>query len=319
MKWITTALAALALMGSAIGQQKLYDGTRALGDQSVAVEGWGSGIITETTEAAFEGTASLRVSTRNFFQGGTIKFGNGVNLASAYGNRSNLLMFVFNLPGASGTATGAGGRTGGPGAGSAGGGGSSSGTADDGGGRPGGGRGGQATTTATNPAGVDRIRVIITTTDGLKSEAYLEMADTVADQRGWRRAGIPLQAITGFARTNKTIQSIALAADEATTFYVGSISILEDSTPITADLPMNDTMNIGTGDTIIFQASGQGGATKLIYEWDFDDKDGIQADAEGRAVRHRFRTPGTYTVTVVVRDAYGLKEPFRRTMTVTVN
>jgi len=314
MKWITTAMAALALMGSALAQQKIYDGTRALGDQNIAVEGWGSGIITETTEASFEGTSSLRISTRNFFQGGSIKFNGGVKLADSYANRSNLLMFVLRVAGSS-TSGSTGPAGGGPGTGASGGGGQVS---DEGGGPGSGPRGGQSTSVAQNPPGVDHVRVVITTTDGLRSEAYLDLSDTSLDQRGWRRAGIPLQAINGFDRTNKEIASIALSADEATTFYVGSIQIVEDTTPIMAEIPMGD-LNIGSGDTVIFRANAQGGATRLVYEWDFDDKDGIQVDAEGRAVRHRFRNPGTFTVTVTVRDAFGLKEPTKRTLTVTVN
>lgn len=313
MKWITTAMAALALMGSALAQQKLYDGTRALGDQNIAVEGWGSGIITETTEASYEGSSSLRISTRNFFQGGSIKFNSGVKLTDAYTNRSNLLMFVLRV--ASSPTSGNTSPAGGPGTGASGGGGQ---VGDEGGGPGGNPRGGQSSSIAQNPPGVDHVRVVITTTDGLRSEAYLDLSDTMLDQRGWRRAGIPLQAISGFDRTNKEIAAISLSADEATTFYVGSIQIVEDSTPIMVEIPMGD-LNIGTGDTVVFRANAQGGATRLIYEWDFDDKDGIQVDAEGRAVRHRFRNPGTYTVTVTVRDAYGLKEPAKRTLTVTVN
>jgi PKD repeat protein len=70
---------------------------------------------------------------------------------------------------------------------------------------------------------------------------------------------------------------------------------------------------------VTFQARASGGATKVVYQWDFDAADGLQVDAEGRQVRFRFRKPGTFTVTLTVRDAYGLKTPYSTTLKVVVN
>lgn len=164
-----------------------------------------------------------------------------------------------------------------------------------------------------------RIRLVITTTDGMKSEAFLDLADTNEDSRGWRRVGLPLQAITGFSRTNKTIQSIAVATSESMTFLLGEIQILDDTTPLYAEPINSREMNIGSGDQVTFQARASGGATKVVYQWDFDAADGLQTDAEGRQVRFRFRKPGTFTVTLTVRDAYGLKTPYSTTLKVVVN
>ena len=47
--------------------------------------------------------------------------------------------------------------------------------------------------------------------------------------------------------------------------------------------------------------------------------DGITPDAEGQAVRRKFRRAGNYTVTVKISDYYGLKEPVMLTVAVKVN
>jgi PKD repeat protein len=78
-------------------------------------------------------------------------------------------------------------------------------------------------------------------------------------------------------------------------------------------------MNLALGDEVSFSAAGFGGSTVLKYSWDFDDKDGIQEDAVGQSVRHKFRKPGTYTITLTIADAYGLKKPYTTTMKAVVN
>ncbi len=311
---LTMAMASLALLAStALAQERLFEGTRTLGDQSLSTSAWGSGIISATDEAAFNGTLALRVSSRNFFQGGQINFGKPVDLSGKYAGKENLLLLIVKLADGTTTTTAGGGRAGAPGAGGAGGLG-----AGDGEGGPGAGRGGSSQGTPAAPV-TKRIRLVITTTDGMKSEAFLDLADTNEDSRGWRRVGLPLQAITGFSRTNKTIQSIAVATSESMTFLLGEIQILDDTTPLYAEPINSREMNIGSGDQVTFQARASGGATKVVYQWDFDAADGLQVDAEGRQVRFRFRKPGTFTVTLTVRDAYGLKTPYSTTLKVVVN
>jgi hypothetical protein len=310
-KGMFVSLAALALGAAAMAQTVLYEGISSLADQKMKVSGWGAGIVTETSEAAFEGTSSVRISTRNFFQGGRLNYDNPVNLSGMFDNKANLLMFTLNVP--KGTTSGGTTTPGAPGAGGSGG--SSAGIAD-GGGR--GAAGGTQTATAT-PAGANRIRVVIQTSDGMLSETFLDISDSDADPRGWRRIGVPLSAINGFGRTNKQITSITFSAGEAITFYVGQIKILDDTTPIYAEPTNSRELELGLNDTVTFAANGSGGATRLIYTWDFDNKDGVQVDAEGRSVKHRFRVSGDFVVTLTARDAYGLKAPYSTTIKVHVN
>jgi len=162
------------------------------------------------------------------------------------------------------------------------------------------------------------LRLIITTSDGKKSEAFVPVSTATSTSHGWKAVSIPLQAITGFDRTNKVISEVALAADATTTFYIGDIRVINDTTPIRGDVSAH-TINLALGDSFTFVANGTGGSTPLKYTWDFDDKDGIQVDAEGQAITRRFRKAGTFTITLTVSDKYGLKTPYSTTLKAVVN
>lgn len=316
--WLITALIALA--GSALADGA-YTGTRTIGDQKITLKAWGSGTISETDELVFEGAHSLRISTRNYFQGGRILFGAPVKLADSFSNKDNLLILNFRT--ASGSTTlGAGGKGGGGGApggpaGFGGGIGGQDGGAPGGGGRPGkGGPGGGGAPAATGtPAPLKMVRVIVTTTDGLKSEAYSVIP--AGSDKGWTKLGVPLQGLAGFSRTNKEIKEIALSGDATGSFYVGGVGILNDASPIQADMNYRADLNVGASTELEFIGNGYGGATPLKYSWDFDG-DG-QVDAEGQSVKRRFRKEGTWKVTLTVSDVYGLKKPFTTSINVKVN
>jgi PKD repeat protein len=161
---------------------------------------------------------------------------------------------------------------------------------------------------------MENLRLVITTTDGKKSEARIP----VRSAGRWVQAGIPVSMIPGFAKTNRTIQSIAMAADAPTYFYIGEIKVTQDVSPIQGQIH-NTSLNIGKGTEIVLQSTADGGSTPLIFSWDFNSTDGLQEDATGQAVRHKFRQPGTFKVTLTVKDIYGLKTPWVGTLDVTVN
>ncbi len=307
-------LAAAAVMGSA---QSLYTPTRPAKDQGITLKGWGSGTVAETDEIAFEGTTSIRVSSRNFFQGGILNFANPVNLATATTNKDNLLYLTLQVPGL-GTTMGSAGSGRGP-AGAGGGAAGSvgvAGAAGSGASAPG--RGAGPSGGSGDAPKLEKVRVVITTSDGKKAEAYLDLKSMRADAKGWFSAGVPLQSINGFDKTNKEIKSIAISGDNSSTIYIGEIKILNDPTPIYGE-PSVREMNLAIGDERTFSAFGYGGSTALKYTWDFDATDGINVDAEGQTVTRRFRKPGKYVITVTIQDVYGLKKPFQATINVEVN
>lgn len=329
------------------GAVVLYRAGLELKDQSISLKSWGSGIITETDDTAYEGTKSVRVTTKNHYQGGSMIFGNAANLAAASADKSNLLRITFktldSATGSAGGPAGAGGGRGKPGPGGAGQGGGEGAAGGIGGvggrgapqgfggpagfGTPG---GGGAQGGASSASALSSMRVIVTTTDGLKSEAILSVSSAGTD-RGWKQSSIPLSAIKGFDRTNKVVKQISFAGDTSTAFYVGELRVVSDKTPIRGE-PNVRTMMTNIGIPVVFSATGSGGSSALKYSWDFDDADGIQIDAEGQSVRHKFRQAsmdqrnpsasrknGEFIVTLTISDAYGVKEPYSTQIKVKVN
>jgi hypothetical protein len=326
--WLTSMGVLAAAIAFGQSATILYAPVRVIKDQGISLKGWGAGSAAETDEMAYEGGHSVRVSTRNYFSGGLMTFASGVGLANQFADKNNMLRLTYRVAdsstvlGGGGGAAGAGG--GGKGAGGAGlpggGGGAAAGQGDFGGagGRgQGPGRGGQVGAT-TAPQKLQHVRIILTTTDGLKSETHIPVSTSGSGDRGWRTVAIPLQAINGFARTNKEVKELAFAGDVTTTFYIGDIRVVNDTTPISGE-PNVRNLNLALGDSVDFAANGYGGSSILKYSWDFDDKDGIQEDAVGQFVKRRFRKPGTYTITLTVSDEYGLKKPYSTTITAKVN
>lgn len=181
------------------------------------------------------------------------------------------------------------------------------------------GPGGPGGTGATAPV-LKQLRLIVTTSDGKRSEVYVPANTSSASDQGWTTVAIPLQAISGFDRTNKAVSAVAISGNTTATLYVGDIRVVDDSTPITGDTNVSSgELNAALGDEYTLTGYGSGGSSILRYTWDFDDRDGIQVDAEGQSVNRKFRKPGTYVITLTISDYYGLKQPYSKTIKVVVN
>lgn len=337
MNKLLNALAITGLAGITVAHAQVivYAPQRSIADQQISLRGWGSGTIAQTDELAYEGTNSIRVSSRNFFQGGIMTFAQPVDLSSVFGDKANMLRITFQSPDATTTMGGPGGGLGGgpggpggkggglPGLSSGGSGGGGSTGAGGPGGQgllppaPGQGKGGTGSTSAPVPQPpLSAVRMIVTTSDGKKSEAYISVNTSGKGERGWKQVSIPLSAIRGFDRTNKMVRELAFAGDSIATFYLGDIRTINDTTPITGEAKIDRT-NMALGDTGTLTAFGYGGSSILKYEWDFDS-DG-KPDAEGQYVKHRFRKDGDFTVTLSISDVYGLKQPYKTQLKVHVN
>lgn len=320
-------MGSLLALGTLANAQTIYEPTKSVKDQGINLQGWGSGAIAEADEMAFNGPFSIRVSSRNFFQGGKIEFTKGVNVSSQFNDKSNLLRFTFNVPSSSAPATGGGragnagggGRGGSMGIGGGGGAAGSGGTLGAGGdgGAGSAGNPGQASSSAVEKS-LSKIRVVFTTSDGKHGEAYLDVTNAIKDEKGWFSVAIPLQVIQGLDKTNKTITSIALSGDAVSTMYLGQVEIVKDTTPVFGESSFQD-LNLAFGDEVTFSATGYAGSTPVKFLWDFDSSDGVTIDAEGQSVKRRFRREGSFTVTLTIVDIYGLKTPYKTTINVTVN
>lgn len=370
---ITLLAASMMAAAQGDGTTILYRPGVPLSEQSISVKSWGGGICTETDDTAYEGNKSIRVTTKNFYQGGTLIFGKNVDLAPSFTDKSNLLRITYkSLDSATGSGSGAPGAGAGPGGFSppGGGGGGKGGGAGDGeespfmsgdetgegdapfggfepfGGAQGGGfggpglqggpsggpgsRAGSGGGSPSSTSSLKSIRMIILTTDGKRSEAVLPAATSSSNDRGWKQAGVPLQAIKGFQDTNKVVKSVSFAGDVSTAFYIGDLRVFSDKTPIRGE-PTFRTLQTERNATNVYAANGFGGSSVLKYTWDFDDADGIQVDAEGQAVRYKYRIAsddqtnpstvrkdGVFIVTLTISDAYGLKEPYSTQLKVKV-
>ncbi len=320
MKTLLTTAALAALATSAFAQV-IYSPNIALADQKISLKPWGSGTIAETNEMAFSGTTSIRVSSRNFFQGGIMVFENPVDLGALSADKSNLFLITVQSSTAATTFGGPAGGGGGPAAAGAGAGASGGGLAGEGGGVRGGGArtgGAAAAQSVTIDATLTKVRCIATTTDDKKSEVYIDLTSALPNVRGWKAVGVPLMSIPGFDKTNRKVKQIAFSGDTIGTFYVGVLKVLNDSSPLYVEPTVREA-NLALGDEISITAIGSGGASQLTYTWDFDAKDGVDVDATGMTVKRRFRKPGEYTITLTVNDKFGLKAPYSTTIKVTIN
>ena len=361
VKLLSAAFIAIGLVGVAGAQSpgSLYIPGHTIKDQGISLKPWGSGTIAETDEVAFEGVNSVRIHTRNYFQGGVLSFAKPIDVSASFKDANDLLEITFRTAESLGAikavptgGRGPGGGRGGPGGGRFGGSGGGSGGGGDAGGllntpgvgmtvgQRGGipGRGGAGQTGTRNPAAqfggqqpgaipgaaaapaetLEKLRIIVTTSDNLRSELYIPVSSSFSAERGWRSTSFPLSAILGFERTNKVIKDLAISADGQTTLFIGGVRLVNDSTPISADVNV-ETLNLAQGDKVELKARGYGGSTLLKYEWDFDDKDGIQVDATGATIERVFNKPGTYKITVTISDMYGRKKPVTKTIMATVN
>ena len=317
-KLLSLCIAAVCAPAMAqIAPTMLYAPARSVKDQKISLQGWGSGTIVENDQVAYQGTTSLRVSSRNFFQGGTMTLGDPKDLAKKFDDKANLLQVMFFLEDAGwiyGVNDRSAGKNGGeslhhtgPGAGGA--------VSE----HSGGGSGPTFEHPVPFKPKIKEVRIIVTTTDEKKSEIYVPVNSSQTLGNEWRSFAVPLQSINGFDRTNKIVKDISISTDTFATIYIGAIDVITDQTPITGSVLNITKLNLALGDEVPLSADGYGGTSVLVYRWDFDDRDGIQIDAEGQSIKHKFRTPGKFNVTLTISDLYGLKKPYVTTFPVTVN
>ena len=140
----------------------------------------------------------------------------------------------------------------------------------------------------------------------------------------WSTMAIPVVALAGLKQTSGEVKEVDIFGDSPATIYLGELRVIRDETPIRVDDLPDQTIAVNV--TVSFTASADAGVTPLKYEWDFDSTDGVNVDAEGRVVKHKYRKSPKdnknntvpITVTLTVSDPYGLKKPVTRTAKVYV-
>jgi len=100
--------------------------------------------------------------------------------------------------------------------------------------------------------------------------------------------------------------------DSAGNYNTGTVTItVKDATAPVADAGLNKTAQVNT--EVSFDANGSSDNVGITsYEWNFGDG----ATATGATATYTYASPGTYTVTLTVRDAAGNTDTHQITVTV---
>lgn len=314
---------AMSAIGQIAGDIRIYGG-ESLSENGIVLKPWGSGEVKESEEQVLSGNKSLKVTTQGLYQGAHLVFQKPFDLGPAVTSPKTYLRVSLKvsdtkssnygmpgmggmpgMPGMSGMGKTAGGKTGGMG-----------------GMMP----GGLSTSSAslTKPKAIERVRVVLGTSDGKKTEVLFQLSDMPRGQDDWRTLAIPLAKIPGLEKTNGQLASVIISADSTGVLFVGQIGTIHDDTPITiADF--NDR-TVAVNDNVTFTADAEGGNSPLEYHWTVvpkgqepADLSDLPIDMEGRSVKYEFRKSGDYVVYVTVRDLYGLKKPGVRSTNIHVS
>jgi len=347
-----SAMAGLAVVGpgrSASAQPKqaktpklpatlvIYRGD-SLQTSGITLANWGSGSAEVDKSKIFSGTESLKITTHGMYQGADLTFAKPVNLSTFLGSKFNYLTVAVQLPSSTADGGGPGGYPGfsggklpgfgGPGfSGSVGGSPGSPGIGGPGspggyGGYPGyGGRSGTVTTQKGRK--LENLRMVLVTSGGKTLEVMLPLANAT-EEEDWKIVAVPLTAIPNLTSDDAQLTELRLFGDAPGTVNIGSIGIVEDSSPIRVE-----TINDKTVQRLSkyqYVATASAGVTPLVYSWDWDASDGIQDETEGRNITHVFRKASVdesgkntdFVVTVTVSDLYHTKAPVKTTFKVHV-
>ena len=331
--------AALSAGAARLGAQnrsadlRIYKG-EPIDQAGVALQSWGSGEARESEEKVYIGNKSIKVTTHGRYQGARLVLQNPLNLKAVQDDKFAYLVLTMALAardssGSMGLGNDYGSMFGRPGAGGQGRFGAMF-------GRPGLGQGqgqgqgaeGDLSGKMSRPKPISKLRVVLVSTDDKKMESWLPIETAVPVREDWKQIAVPVAAIGGLKDSSGVIKELEIFGDSPAILYLGEVRVMRDETPIRADdLPER---TVAVNDSVQFTGSAEAGVTPLVYEWDFDDSDGIGVDKVGKTVSYKYRKSrrdpkspmgrdsAAYTVTLTVRDQYGLKQPIRRTTKVLV-
>jgi len=161
--------------------------------------------------------------------------------------------------------------------------------------------------------------VVLVTDKGQLSSGGLLLDPNLAFENDW----LQLRAVLAdFARPEDlqgaTLQRVVITGNCEGTVYVGDLKIVQEDTPLVADIEGTPIRTVSAGQPVQFSAKPQHEGVKASYQWDFDNLDGLSTDAYGEQVSYQFPEPGYYVVTLRVTDMNGLLQPRMDTVKVKV-
>ncbi|HUV04617.1 MAG TPA: PKD domain-containing protein [Armatimonadota bacterium] len=266
----------------------IYGGDASQGNLTLG--NWGGGVCRESTKNTYAGSKSIEITPKGLYQGGRLDFTIPLDLATWFNSRDAYLQLVTRF------------------------------------------REGQApqdawtiglTATPTSGTGttgkqVKRVHMMLNFDGGPATECQVDLNAFKMSEGGWMTVSFPFTALKGKLNLPAyRLRRLVITGDGAEPFYIGEIRVMRDTTPLQADA--GEEKEAGRNYTIVFHASAQTGASAVKYYWDFDDQNGIQEEAIGDVVYHRYPKAGDFVVTLTVCDIFGLKTPATSTVKVRVN
>ncbi len=332
--------------GTALDPVLLYSGA-PLGSGSVQASAWGGGTAADHSGDAYTAAGhTIQINTAGLYQGAQIGFASPVALGDLKSQTTRYLQIIFSaaspqqyagaapfspfrpldahsqsLPGSYQIAQAPysgyrGGRR--PGAGAY-------------GGPPTGNPYGRPVAPARTPStvpdeiadlptlAIGSLHVFYEFADGSRSETLRPISVALGEDINWLRASIPLSAIPAPPSGSAQLAKLYIGTDIPATLNIGEIRLITDTTAITADAGTNKTVPLNTQVTLV--GTGEGGASSLKYEWNFDSPNTqpFVPEAEGVTTSYTFGTPGDHIVTLRVSDVDGIKPPATAVVTIHVD
>jgi len=293
-----------------LGSLRVYEGDARRAWRPMAFDSWGSGFAGETwgPDLYFVGPRVIQVVSQGYHSGGILKFESPLDLRQAFAEKGWMLEMRINLVSPTGSAP-----------------------------APFPTAGGEARAAARAPArpAADRpagenvslpifpamrfLRLQLQTPSGpmLAPRVSIDAPGTVT-ARGWVHVALPLADFKSIGNAvDGRVFAIEISCDRPQLFHIGQIRVTRDLQPLTVTLASEPSV-ARVGGQVRFRATVDKGLSRVRVRWDFDNRNGVTAQAEGTNVGNVFTQPGTYTVTAIVDDFVGFKPMVTQTVTVTV-
>ncbi len=287
----------LVLTGAAqAAELALYDGDAEKDRGGIVLGAWGSGDVSESYEVHYVGPRVLKVLSQGYYQGGVLTWKDPAPLAGFLANPDAYLELWVKPSVVPTVAAGkpiVGGIVSGQ---------------------------GQSTLSDGRPTFLlKRLRIVLLTDKGeLIADGWPLYPGTLGSG-GWRKVAIPLSVFkSSLLEKGAKLQEVRIFADKADVFYVGQIRVVVDDTPLRVKVTAEPN-SAKPLERIRFHAEVDSGDASTLVSWDFDDRDGIQTDAQGARVEWIYQTPGSYVVTCTVSDVYGSRGQEKATLKVRVS
>ena len=258
---------------AAEGETYIYKGS-ALNECGITAGGWGSGKAAESKEHMLTGNYSVKLTTQSLYSGGRLDFDQPVPLYTGSIDTAKYVVFGLFFADV---------RTVDP----------------------------AAETNYSSDAEpyvmpkAGKMRFVFVSAEGQKISVD-EPTNPVDPDDNWVRVAVPLSKLKAAGDTF-SLKRLLIFTDIPSTIYLGDMRIVTDSAPIKVD--SLESQSVAVPDLVAFVAHAQAGISSLVYSWDYDSKNGIQADSTGKIGKYVYTKEGEYVVTLTVSDADGVKAP----------